>query len=196
MGDFVKGPINGALHQRYGSEVMHAIVLHRKIDSFTDAHPIVRASRDRISRERRRYAGVMIDLFFDHFLAKNWEQFHHQRLDQFTRHFYSILSRRHAELPERLQRVAHSMAHHDWLGSYAEVESVAIALNRMSQRLRRENRLFDAADELLANYTEFENDFYSFIPEVSTFARHHARRLAADADSESQPVTSRHPGAI
>lgn len=171
LGDFVKGPVNSELRRRYGDEVTRAIVLHRKIDSFTDAHPLVRDSRNRISRARRRFAGVMIDLFYDHFLAKNWHEFHHQPLEEFTRQFYSILTSRHEQLPERLQRVAHSIVSLDWLGSYADVESVATALDRMSRRLRRENALVYSGEELLLNYAELENDFRQFIPKALEFAR-------------------------
>ena len=172
LGDFVKGPLDRSdVKSRYGPEVTRAIALHRKIDSYTDAHPVVRMSRGRVSAHRRRFAGVMVDIFYDHFLAKYWEEFHHVPLARFTDDFYEILLRRHAELPERLQRMASSMVDLDWLGSYANVQSIDTTLNRMSQRLRRSNALLDSAEELVNNYTELEKDFRRFIPDVSAFAR-------------------------
>ncbi len=171
MGDFVKGPINDEFRQRYGAAVTDAITLHRKVDSFTDMHPVVCGSRERISPERRRFAGIMIDLFYDHFLAKNWDEFHPLPLASFTGDFYALLSRRNAELPQRLQRVAKSMIDFDWLGSYEHLPSIHTALNRLSQRLRRTNTLVDSAEELLHNYTELEEDFRRFIPDVVAFAR-------------------------
>jgi acyl carrier protein phosphodiesterase len=175
LGDFVKGPLDGSeVSSRYGREVKRAIALHRKIDSYTDAHPVVKASRNRISADRRRFAGVMIDIFYDHFLARYWQEFHDAPLQQFTDDFYQILLRRQAELPQRLQRIARSMAERDWLGSYAHVEAVHTALNRMSQRLRRSNNaLLDSAEELVENYTALENDFRCFMPDVRAFARQH-----------------------
>jgi len=174
LGDFVKGPLDrGEIISRYGAEVTRAIALHRKIDSYTDAHPVVSMSRSRVSSNRRRFAGVMVDIFYDHFLARNWEEFHDVPLARFTDEFYAILMRRHAELPERLQRIAKSIVDFDWLGSYADVQSVDTALNRMSQRLRRTNALLDSAEELVQNYAELENDFRRFIPDVSAFARLH-----------------------
>jgi acyl carrier protein phosphodiesterase len=175
LGDFVKGPLDSAHSRaRYGSEVMRAIVLHRRIDSFTDAHPVVRQSRCRISRERRRVAGIMIDIFYDHFLARYWDEFHPRSLAGFSSHFYQILLRRRRELPERLQHIAPSMADRDWLGSYASVDLVDRALNRISRRLRRSNALVGSAEELLRNYDTLERDFRQFIPDVVAFARDQA----------------------
>lgn len=179
LGDFVKGPLTSAeVREQYGTDITRAMELHRRIDSFTDAHPVVTASRNRISSGRRRFAGVMIDMFYDHFLAKYWDDFHHRPLDAFTKDFYRILMRRHAELPERAQRTARFMVDLDWLGSYAQLESVDTALNRMSQRLRRTNTLVDSAEELERNYAELERDFRRFMPDVTEFAQTAARRLS------------------
>jgi acyl carrier protein phosphodiesterase len=175
MGDFVKGPLNrDAISERYSAEMTHAIGLHRKIDSFTDSHPVVRESLGRVSKGRRRFAGVMIDMFYDHYLAKHWNDFHDKPLSEFTDDFYSILARRNPEMPERLQRISSSLIGLDWLGSYAHVQSVRGALNRISQRLRRENTLVDSADELVDNYEELELDFRRYLPDVIEFARRSA----------------------
>lgn len=174
LGDFVKGPLDG----RFPPPVTHAIALHRRLDSYTDAHPAVRASRARVSPARRRYAGIMVDLFYDHFLAKNWPRLHAESLTAFSRHVYGILDRRLDELPERLRRIAPVMSRFDWLGSYAEIESIYTALNRMAQRLRRENRLYGSADELLENYAQMEADFHAFLPDAAAFARLHVYRRA------------------
>ena len=167
LGDFVKGPLDG----RYGEEITRAIALHRKIDSFTEAHPVVLQSKERVSAGRRRYAGIMIDMFYDHFLAKYWHEFQDEPLDEFSAKIYAILGQRHAMLPERLQQMAPHMAQWDWLGSYADVGSICTALNRMGQRLTRENGLLNSTDELVANYKQLEADFRAFLPEVLRFAR-------------------------
>ncbi|MEX0960001.1 MAG: ACP phosphodiesterase [Burkholderiales bacterium] len=167
LGDFVKGPLD----DRYPEAVTRAIALHRRLDSFTDAHPAVHASKARVSASRRRYAGIMIDVFYDHFLARHWAEYHSEPLADFSRRVYRILDCRHHELPERLQRIAPSMAQLDWLGSYAEVESIYTALNRIGQRLKRENTLFNSTDELLENYTDLEADFRAFLPQAVDFVR-------------------------
>jgi acyl carrier protein phosphodiesterase len=169
LGDFVKGPLD----DRYGTDVTRAIALHRKIDSYTDAHPLVLASKARISPPRRRYAGIMIDMFYDHFLAKYWHEFHDAPLTEFTGAVYAMLGRQHGVLPPRLQVMAPRMAQSDWLASYADIASIHSALDRMSQRMRRENRLSGSADELEANYAELEADFRAFLPQVRQFSRPH-----------------------
>ncbi len=171
LGDFVKGPLDA----RYGAAVTRAISLHRKIDSFTDAHPIVLQSKSRISTLRRRYAGIMLDMFYDHFLAKYWCEFHDEPLEAFTARIYAILTRQHAVLPERLQRMAPAMSQGNWLGSYAEIDSIHTALDRMGQRLQRENPLTHSADELVEHYSAFESDFRTFMPQVRFFARQYQR---------------------
>jgi acyl carrier protein phosphodiesterase len=167
MGDFVKGPLN----DRYGSGITRAIALHRKIDVFTDAHPVVLRSKSRMSAARRRYAGIMVDVFYDHFLAKHWQDFHDEPLADFSGRVYRVLERYHAVLPERLQRMAPMMMQWDWLGSYADIGSIHTVLNRMGQRLKRENPLMNSADELVGNYAQLEVDFRAFLPDVLRFAR-------------------------
>lgn len=172
LGDFVKGPLTSQrISERYSAQITRAIALHRKIDSYTDSHPAVRASWNRVSKSRRRFAGVMVDIFYDHYLAKYWSEFNDQPLCEFTDDFYTILARRRAEMPERLQGIANSMIELDWLGSYARVESVRTALDRISRRLRRENTLVGSADELVDNYAEMEVDFRHFLPDAIAFAR-------------------------
>jgi len=166
LGDFVKG----AIGERYAPPVAAAIRLHRRIDSFTDAHAAVQRSRSRISRARRRYAGIMIDMFYDHFLARSWEEFHDEPLAAFSARVYTLLERRRGELPERLQTVAAHMAANDWFGSYASAATIHGALDRISSRLRRANRLVGGGEELLADYAGFESDFRAFLPEARAFA--------------------------
>jgi acyl carrier protein phosphodiesterase len=182
MGDFVKGPLGGG----YPPGIAHALALHRRIDAFTDRHERVKASRARVSPERRRFAGIMVDLFYDHFLARHWSQYSDERLEAFASRVYRLLAARSDALPARLREVAGRMQQHDWLGSYRHVHNIHTALDRMSLRLKRENRLRGAAEELEANYGEFEGDFRTFFPELVRFARlhHHAEATGASVKAE------------
>jgi len=166
LGDFVKG----AIGERYAPPVAAAIRLHRRLDSYTDAHAAVQRSKARVSRTRRRYAGIMIDMFYDHFLARSWQEFHDEPLGAFAARVYALLERRHAELPEDMRFVARRMMAQDWLASYARAETIHGALDRISTRLRRANRLAGAGEELLADYEGFESDFRAFLPEAKAFA--------------------------
>src|SRR5262245_27623584 len=106
MGDFVKGPLAG----RYAPAITRGLILHRSIDTYTDAHALVARSRARISAARRRYAGILVDLFYDHYLARHWSDYAATALDEFTAHVYSTLLTRRELLPERLRAIALSMA--------------------------------------------------------------------------------------
>jgi acyl carrier protein phosphodiesterase len=167
MGDFVKGPLSG----HHGTEITRALALHRRIDVYTDGHHVVRQSRHRVSAARRRFAGVLVDMFYDHFLARHWNEYNDVSLERFTARIYTALREHHALLPERLQEIAPRMAAADWLGSYRHVEVVGLALDRMGQRLKRGNALLHSSEELLAHYDAFDGDFRAFFPDVVRFAR-------------------------
>jgi acyl carrier protein phosphodiesterase len=167
MGDFVKGPLG----ERFPPGITRALALHRRIDVFTDAHPVTAESRARVTPARRRFAGIMVDLFFDHFLARDWEQHSAEPLEAFTARVYALLDQHDAVLPERLRLIAPRMAQFDWLGSYTRIESVHAALDGISRRLKRENRLEGAGVELEANYAALETDFRAFFPDAVRFVR-------------------------
>jgi acyl carrier protein phosphodiesterase len=167
MGDFVKGPLD----DRYPAGIMRGIALHRRIDTFTDAHPVVHRSKARVSAERRRYAGIMVDMFYDHFLARDWARYSNEPLSAFTKRTYEVLEDNHGLLPERLQRMAPWMIRGDWLGSYARVGAIGDSLDGMSRRMKRENRLAGSVEELEALYADFARDFGEFFPDLVRFAR-------------------------
>jgi len=171
MGDFVKGPLD----DHYAPAIRRGLILHRGVDTYTDAHALVARSRARISPPRRRYAGILVDLFYDHYLARHWSDYAATPLEEFTAHVYSTLLERRDLLPERLQAIASNMARTDWLGSYREMGAVGEALDRIGTRLKRGNALLDSVEELLANYQGLEQDFRAFFPEVMRFAQGYAR---------------------
>ncbi|MDX1433122.1 MAG: ACP phosphodiesterase [Gammaproteobacteria bacterium] len=166
LGDFVKGRPDTRLR----AGVRRGILLHRAIDSYTDAHPLHRASRNRISPLRRRYAGIIVDVCYDHFLCRRWERYSNERLERFSARVYDLLARHHDVLPPRLARLAPRMIAHDWLGSYAELDNVGRALDGISRRLSRENPLAGALIEVEDNYAELERDFRRFFPELARAA--------------------------
>jgi acyl carrier protein phosphodiesterase len=173
LGDFVKG----AIPAHYDKEVREAILTHRAIDRFTDAHELTRAGRTLVSPARRRFAGILLDVFYDHFLARHWTRYSHEPLDVFTARVYAALWSPRAQFPARLQHILPYMMAEDWLASYAELESVEAALRGIARRLQRFPRaavLHDAVEELEHNYAAFERNFLEFFPFVIGFAAHHA----------------------
>lgn len=167
LGDFVKGPLPAGLP----SSIAEGVELHRRIDSFADAHPAFRQSRARVSPVRRRYSGIMIDLFYDHFLARRWADYSTQPLKEFAAGTYALLAAHPELLPPRLTEMFPFMRADDWLSSYRSVRRVGEALDRMAEkRLTRPNALAGSAAELEARYGEFEQDFLWFFPDAQAFA--------------------------
>jgi len=190
LGDFVKGRER---LQQYSLAVCAGIHLHRAIDRYTDAHAIVHASCALISPARRRFAAILVDVFYDHFLARHWQRYADLPLEEFTQQVYSTLLPHIASYPERLQCILPRMAADDWLASYAEIESVDAALHGIARRFQRYPRavvLADGVQELLLNYAALEQHFLEFFPELLGFvetAQRDAQSAEANASSH-QPL--------
>ena len=165
MGDFVKGRVDPArppaLH--------HAILQHRRIDSFTDAHPLVKRSKQRIRPEFRRYAGILVDVFYDHFLATQWDWYTEVPLDEFAQTVYEQVDRHLPALPPRMQQSMRYMLANDLLRSYRTVDGIGQALRGIETRLRRPSRLGEAVSELEIAYPALRGDFTEFFPQLITF---------------------------
>lgn len=170
LGDFVKGPLD-SLAPHFPPDVLAGIALHRRIDTYADGHAAFRASRQRVSTSRRRFSGVMVDMFYDHFLARLWADYCTQPLEAFTEKTYALLIANESLLPPRLAHALPHMHAEDWLASYRSVEAIGEALDRMSaHRLRRANRLAGAVEELRGGYAAFEEDFRTFFADATEFA--------------------------
>lgn len=170
LGDFVKGRVP----EGWNAEVRAAILLHRAIDRYTDAHPAVGASRALISPARRRFGGILVDVFHDHFLARHWARYHDRPLPEFTQRVYRVLWPQRARFPERLQRILPAMAQDDWLAAYAHLSAVNAALNGIARRLRyaaRAGALATAVTELERRYRPLEALFHEFFADLRAFAR-------------------------
>lgn len=162
LGDFVKG----RLENRFVPAVREAIRIHRAIDRYTDAHPLVHASRRLVSPPRRRYAPVLIDLFYDHLLARNWPAYSAIPLAEFTRAAYGVLGA-HAHLfPGPFQHVVPRMAAEDWLSAYGELDGLERALAGLSRRARRGDMLLGGVEELTRNYAEMGRLFRAFFADL------------------------------
>ncbi|UVE18664.1 ACP phosphodiesterase [Pseudomonas sp. LS44] len=165
-GDFVKGLLAG----RYAADIEAAIRVHRRIDAFTDQHPLVIQAKARFPVERRRVAGIVLDVFFDHCLARNWALFADEPLGVFTSRVYRVLEAEPA-LPERLALLAPRMAAQDWLGSYENYTVIGQVIGNIGHRLSRPEVLDGVMDEVARLYDPLSEDFLAFYPELQKFAR-------------------------
>jgi acyl carrier protein phosphodiesterase len=162
LADFVKGNVEG----RFPHEVAEGIRHHRRVDYFTDSHEVFAASRRLISGPRRRYAGIIVDVLYDHFLATNWDQYCSTTLDEFVERVYENLSCHRVAVPHLVPMVIEKMVREDWLQSYRTADGIDRTLRRISRRLRHENPLATAIEELEQNYDHLQDHFHSFFPLV------------------------------
>lgn len=165
LGDFVKGPV--ATHWPQG--LAAGIRLHRMIDRFTDSHPCWQASRARFPPTLRRFAGIAVDVIYDHFLARHWARFHPTELELYARGAYAELARYQDCFPPRLGRMLTFMVAEDWLTGYREWPTIGRTLARMSTRSPRLSPLAGTACAANAIYAELQTDFAAFFPELSNY---------------------------
>ena len=167
LGDFVKGHLEASLRP----VVARGIRLHRAIDRYTDDHLVHLRSRRRFVPPRRRFAGIIVDICYDHFLCMQWPQISSEPLPAFTARVYAALNARQVELPERLQTILPRMVERDWLASYADLERLSRVLDGVAQRLRRGAAMHGAIEEVNWAYTELAGDFTAFFPDLIEFAK-------------------------
>ena len=167
LGDFVKGPLQG----QYPESVEEGIFLHRQLDAFTDAQPEVRNLIRTFSPQWRRFAGIIIDIVFDHLLAIHWQEYHSLSLEQFCQRFYRHLNTCQSWLPANAQQFNQRAATVGWLQSYANQELLPTILNRVGERLRRPLPLGKAWPEIVDRHAEIEQVFSILMPRLLTHAQ-------------------------
>jgi acyl carrier protein phosphodiesterase len=161
IADFVKG--RKALEQ-FDPGIVEGIELHRNIDSFTDLHAIVKRSKDRLRPKHLHFSGVIVDIFYDHFLAVNWRRFHPEPLEEFASQAYRVVQDEEAILPEEVKRMLPYMIRGNWLVNYGKIEGVSRALSGMASRSAYPSRMDEAGGDLRENYPAFEKEFLEFFP--------------------------------
>jgi acyl carrier protein phosphodiesterase len=165
IGDFVKG--KNAL-QQFDDDIVKGIELHRSIDAFTDTHPVVSRSKDRLRGKYRHYSGVIVDVFYDHFLAANWSMFHAKTLLDFSLACYSTIESFSDGLPNEVNQILPYMKRGNWLLNYAKIEGIHQALSGMARRTPYVSKMEEASFDLRTAYAEFATEFHEFFPELIT----------------------------
>ena len=170
IGNFMADGVRGNKYKDYSDELQVGIRLHRAIDTFTDAHPVFRKSTKRLHENYSHYSGVIVDIFYDHFLAKNWDSYSDIPLATFVDRFYHSLKDNYEVLPLRYKNLMSYMINDNWLLGYASIEGIQSVLNGMNRRTKGQSKMNEATKELRLFYTEFENEFTEFFRELITFS--------------------------
>jgi len=177
IGNFIADGIKGKRYLKFPPAIAKGILLHRAIDTFTDAHPTVHQSTARLHKNYSHYSGVIVDILYDHFLAKNWSKYSDKPLEEYVQDFYELLRKNFTILPARIQRMMPYMIADNWLLSYATVEGISKILAQMNVRTKGISKMNLAVAELEEYYEEFEAEFTSFFDELIAFSNQKLNEL-------------------
>jgi len=158
--------IHGKHFDTFPMEIQKGIILHRSIDTFTDTHPIFRQSTKRLHANYHHYSGIIVDIFYDHFLAKNWNKYSDEKLEDYVEHFYQSLNDNYEFLNEKTQKILPYLIQQNWLLSYQTIEGIENVLVKMDNRMKRDSNMRFSVVELRTYYSEFEEEFTTFFEEL------------------------------
>ena len=171
IGNFMADSIKGKKYMKYPEQIQNGIVLHRAIDYYTDTHPVFKQSTQRLFPAYSHYSGVIADIFYDHFLAANWDEYSSIPLREYTENFYRLLRDHHEVLPTKVKTFLPYMVRDNWLLSYASIEGIQKVLKGMNNRTGRKSGMQNATDELKEHYSDFEYEFKKFFKDLIEFSR-------------------------
>lgn len=184
IGNFMADSIKGKNYNNYKGNLRKGILLHRKIDSFTDSHPLVKKSSHRLFKNYRHYNGVIIDVFYDHFLAKNWQDYSSKDLEDYVQNFYTLLKNNLDRVPKNIRHMYPYMVAENWLYNYRKIEGIEHILFQMNNRVKGNFNIHHSIDELQNNYDLFESEFKAFFPKIQDYVEQVKAELNVKADNE------------
>lgn len=184
IGNFIADGIKGKSYQNYPIALQVGILLHREIDTFTDAHPTVRKSTKRLHEKYGHYSGIIVDILYDHFLAKNWKHYSNIPLAEYVDNFYDALEDNFEILPQRIQQMLPYMISGNWLLSYASIEGISKVLDGMNRRTKNRAKMNLAVEDLKQFYNEFETEFTSFFEELIQFSQNKLKTVSSQLNFE------------
>ncbi len=176
IGNFIADAIKGKKYTHLPLEIQKGILHHRAIDTYTDTHPIVKLSKRRLHSRYGHYKGVIIDIIYDHFLAKNWVEYSETPLDVFSKNCYKLLDDNFDILPERTQYLLPFMTQQNWLYHYSSIEGISKILWGMNKRTQGKSQMDLSKNDLVEHYAEFEDDFNCFFDELRTFSNEYLKK--------------------
>lgn len=166
LGNFIGDSVKGSMLNGFPDDMKKGIQLHRFIDHYTDHHEVVEETKQLLRPGFGKYAPVVADVYFDHFLASRWEEFHHETLEKHILNVHNILESNFALLPEKAQLFIPFLIRQNWMKSYATIEGISEVLIRMSRRTRFNSGMEKAQQDLRKNYQQYNDHFTLFFPDL------------------------------
>lgn len=170
IGNLIADSVKGKTFYSFPENIQQGIVLHRKIDAFTDSHPVVKKSKELIRTESGKFAGIVVDIYYDHFLAREWHLFSSEPLDLYTNNLYKKLGLYFQYLPAKVIKILPYMIAQNWLHSYANFNDLNRVFMDMHRRSGYRSNMPVAVHELKKNYFNLHEQFMEFYPQLVSFA--------------------------
>lgn len=186
FGNMIADHIKGKVLESYPVGIVKGVLLHRAIDSFTDDHPVVKVASSNLSNYFGKYSGVVLDIYFDHFLAVGWSHYNNTELHVFARRVYYELLRRYLLLPARSRRIIPWMVAQNWLSGYANLRDLERVFNGMTRRASFKSGMENAIPVLSENYQLIHQQFQTFFPQLEAYATKF--RLELENNTETKPL--------
>ena len=171
IGNFIADAVKGKRYLKYPEEIQKGIQMHRAIDTFTDKHEAFKKSKQKLFSIYGHYSAVIVDIFYDHFLAKNWNKYHDKPLLKFTKSFYTNLNLHSDLLPEKICKMMPYMIEQNWLYNYQYIDGIHRVLEGMNRRTKGKSNMHLAINELLQYYSDFENEFFVCFKDVTLYTK-------------------------
>lgn len=178
IGNFMGDGIRGSDYKNFHIDIQIGVLLHRSIDSFTDFHPIFRQSKHRLVPKYNHFSGIIVDMFYDHFLAKEWDMYHHQDLKIFTQNFYNALQNHKSELNLKTQQLLPYLTNQNWLERYAFLTDLQQILQQMDNRFAMKSNMSDSVEDLHEHYPDFQREFHLFFKDLMVHAALELQRIS------------------
>ncbi len=177
IGNFIADSVRGNKIDHLPDRVQKGIILHRAIDTYTDSHRIPKISSKRLHKNYSHYSRVIVDIYYDHFLAKNWKSYSDTPLKVFVNDFYDLLEDNYAILPTAVQRMLPYMISDNWLYNYSKMEGIDRVLQGMDRRTKNRSKMNFAILDLEEHYSDFEKEFTAFFDGLITFSKQKYKSL-------------------
>ncbi|MFA8299207.1 MAG: ACP phosphodiesterase [Hyphomicrobiales bacterium] len=171
VGNFIADAVKGNTIKQYSEEIIQGIMLHRKIDEYTDAHDVFRQVSNAIKPYFNRYSGVVVDIYFDHYLAVNWSMYSSTPLNRYVKKVYALMSKNFSILPVRIQRILPAMISQNWLENYAHFDDLQQVFNAMVKRANFTSNMEKGVEILKAYYADFQLSFNEFFPQIVDYIK-------------------------
>ena len=180
IGNFMGDGIRGKDYLHFHVDIQIGVLLHRSIDSFTDFHPVFRQSKHRLVPKFNHFSGIIVDMFYDHFLANEWHLYHSDSLNVFVNRFYKSLQNHKTELNTKTEHLLPYLINQNWLERYAHLTDLQQILQQMDNRFSIKSNMKDSVEDLYEHYDDFQREFHLFFKDLMLHAENEKTRITQD----------------